>query len=200
MKLSYLLKRLKFRISTDGVLNIFRDLLYYNREVILCQKDLSSFEPDKIDQSLEYTIVNRENSKSIEKIFDLPIFDYYAQNNCKTLIATKGPKLIGFIRWTIDKNFKDLQKFGIQLGSDHAYMFDFFIFPEYRGGSAGKDITQFALNDLKIGGITKYFGFFFSDNFPALWWHRTICKTKELRRIKTHKFLTLEIVNGKLFS
>ena len=97
MKLSYLLKRLKFRISTDGVLNIFRDLLYYNREVILCQKDLSSFEPDKIDQSLEYTIVNRENSKSIEKIFDLPIFDYYAQNNCKTLIATKGPKLIGFI-------------------------------------------------------------------------------------------------------
>jgi len=199
MKLSYLLKRLKLRMSTDNISNILKDLMFYNREIILVEKDLSTFKPDEIDQSMEYTVVDRENSEMIEKKFDLPIFDYYAQNNCKTLIATKGSKFIGFIRWTNDKNFKDLQKFGIRLESNQAYMFDFFIFPEFRGSSVGKDITHFAFKNLKIEGISKYFGFFYSDNFPALWWHRTICKTKELKKIKTHKFLTLEIVDGKLF-
>jgi hypothetical protein len=174
--------------------------MYYNREVILCEKELSAFTADKIDESFEYSVVDRENSKSIEKKYDLPIFDFYAQNNCKTLIATKGSNLIGFIRWTTDKNFKDLQKFGIKLESGQAYMFDFFVFPEYRGGPAGKDISFFALNNLKKEGITKYFGFFYSDNFPALWWHRTICKTKEVKKVMVHKFLVLEFVNGKLYS
>lgn len=200
MKISYLLKRLKFRISTDGISKILKDLLFYNREVILCEKDLSSFTPDKIDDSLEYTVVDKDNSLSVEKKFNLPIFDFYAQNNCKTLIATIDSKLVGFIRWTTDKNFKDIQKFGLNLESDQAYMFDFFVFPEYRGGPAGKDISYFALNNLKNSGITKYFGFFYSDNFPALWWHRTICKTKEFKKIMVHKFFIFEIIDGKLYS
>jgi len=200
MKLSYLLGRLKFRIEIDGISKTLKDLLYFNREIILVEKDLSTWEMKDLDQSLEYTVVDRDNSKVVEKRFNLPLFDHYAQNNCKTLIAAKDDNCLGFIRWTEDKNFTDLQKFGINLESDQAYMFDFFIFPEFRGSSVGRDISHVAINNLKTKGISKYYGYFFSDNFPALWWHRTVCKTNEFKKIKTHKFIILEIVDGKLFS
>ena len=199
MKLSYLLKRLKFRVSIDGIPIVLKDLVFYNRGVILVEKDLSSWEMKEIDHSLEYAVIDLDNSKAIEEKYNLPLFYYYAQNNCKTLIATKDNKCLGFIRWTEDKNFKDLQKFGINLGPDEAYMFDFFIFPEYRGSTAGRDISHVAINTMKTKGISKYYGYFFSDNFPALWWHRTVCKTNEYKKIKMHKFVTIEMVDGKLF-
>jgi GNAT superfamily N-acetyltransferase len=184
----------------DGVSKTLKDLLYFNREIILVEKDLVAWEPKDFDQSFEYIIVDRDNSRMIEKRFNLPLFYHYTQNNCNSVIAVKDNKCLGFIRWTEDKNFQDLQKFGIKLEPDQAYMFDFFIFPEYRGSSAGKDISHYAILNLKNKGISKYFGYFFSDNFPALWWHRTVCKTTEYKKIKVHKLIAVEFLDGKMYS
>jgi GNAT superfamily N-acetyltransferase len=184
----------------DGISKTFKDLVYFNREIILVEKDLLSWEPKKYDKTHEYISIDRENSKLMEDRFKLPLFDHYAQNNCYTIIAVKDDKCLGFIRWTHDKNFQDLKKFGIELQDDQAYMFDFFIFPEYRGSSAGKDISHYTIQNLKNKGYSKYYGFFFADNFPALWWHRTICKTKEFKKIKTHKFVVFEYLDGKMAS
>jgi len=198
MKISYLIGRLKFRLTMDGFSKTMKDLIYFNREIILVEKDLITWEPKEYDETLEYIIVDRANSKMIEQRFDLPLFDHYAQNNCNSVIAVKNNKCLGFIRWTEDNNFQDITKFGIDLNPDQAYMFDFFVFPEYRGSSVGKDISHYAIQNLKNKGISKYFGYFFSDNFPALWWHRTICKTKEFKKIKTHKIILIEYMDGKL--
>jgi hypothetical protein len=181
----------------DGIAKTFKDLIYFNREIILVEKDLLSWEPKEYDNNLEYIIVDHENSKMIEIKFNLPLFDHYAQNKCNSVIAVKDNKCLGFIRYTEDNNFQDLRKFNIELESKHAYMFDFFVFPEYRGSSAGKDISHYAIQNLKNMGISKYYGYFFSDNFPALWWHRTICKTNEFKKLKTHKLVILEFIDGK---
>ena len=157
MNASYLLRRLKFRLVMDGFSKTMKDLIYYNREIILVEKDLITWEPKDYDENLEYIIVDRDNSKTIEQRFDLPLFDHYAQNNCNSVIAVKDNKCLGFIRWTEDKNFQDLTKFGIDLKPDQAYMFDFFVFPEYRGSSVGKDISHYAIHNLKIrySGLLK---------------------------------------------
>jgi GNAT superfamily N-acetyltransferase len=184
----------------DGFKKMIKDLIYFNRIIILVEKDLLSWEPKEYNKDLEYIIVNRDNSKMIEKRYNLPLFDFYVQKRCHSFIAVKDNKCLGFIRWTEDKNFRDLKKFGIALKDNQAYMFDFFVFPEYRGSSAGKDITQYAIQYLKDKGIEKYYGYFYSDNFPALWWHRTVCKTREYKKLKTHKFIIIEYLDGSFVS
>jgi GNAT superfamily N-acetyltransferase len=183
----------------DGMKKTIKDLVYFNREIILVEKDLDTWERKDYDINLNYIVVDKHNSKVIEKKFNLPLFDHYAQNNCNSVIAVKDNKCLGFIRWTEDKNFQDLRKFGIELKANEAYMFDFFVFPEHRGSSAGKDISYYAIENLKKRGISRYFGYFFSDNFPALWWHRTICKTIEYRKIKTHKIVFVEFLDRKIY-
>jgi GNAT superfamily N-acetyltransferase len=187
------------RLSTEGFKDTMKELFYFNREMILVRKDLNTWEPGEIDQSVNYTIVHKDNSQEIEKKFNLQLFDHYAQINCKTLLCSKDDTCIGFIRWTQDKTFKDLQKLEINLEPNQAYMFDFFLFPAYRGTPVGRDISFYAIQHLKSLGIAKYYGYFFADNFPALWWHRTICRTEEYKKIKAHKFILLEMVNGNVY-
>ena len=199
MRISYLIKRLKFRLSIDGLQKTFKEMFFYNREIAVVEKNIDSYGTSKYDKNITYTVVNRKNSKQIEEKFNLPLFDHYAKKNCITLIATQNNECLGFIRWTRDKNFRDLKKFRIDLKDDQAYMFDFFLFPKYRGTPLGKDISTVAIDRLRSLGISKFFGYFFSDNLPALWWHRAILDAVEFKKIKTHRFLTMELVDGKLF-
>ena len=188
----YLFNRLKFRISIDGFLTCLKEIIYFNKEIILVEKEIKPSDIKDFSKDLHYTIIDTKNSKSIEKKYHLPLFDYYAQINCKTLIAEYENDLVGFIRWTEDKNFRDLLKFEMQLKPNEAYMFDFFLFPKYRGSSRINDISNFAMNHLKSIGKEKFYGFVFSDNVPALWWHRTVLRAHEYKKLKLSKFIILE--------
>jgi hypothetical protein len=114
------------------------------------------------------------------------------------MIATKNDACIGFIRWTRDKNFWDLVKLGVTLEPDEAYLFDFFLFPEYRGGLAVREIPNAAINHLRSIGVSKFYGYYFTDNLQALWWHRAILHATEIKVLKAHKFLTIDVIDGKI--
>ena len=199
MKAFYLLKRLQLRLSNDGFKKTVKELFYFNRELILVRKDLVSWKAKPFDNDLEYIVVDKTNSVETEKRLNLHLFDHYGKIHCKTLVAIKDEVCVGFIRWTQDKNFKDLRKYNIPLAPDEAYMFDFFLFPTYRGTPVIRDIYHYAMHHLKSIGISRYYGFFYADNVPALWWHRTICRTEEFEKVKAHKLVFLEMINNKLF-
>ncbi len=198
MRLNYLLQRLKFRISIDGLSGTLRDMLFINRDIVVVEKETNFNLQIKNDESLEYIIADMDNSQMVEKKFNLPLFHHYACKNCQTLIATKNDACVGFIRWTRDNNFWDLVKFEILLEPDEAYMFDFFIFPEYRGGSAVMEISNLVINHLRSIGVSKFYGYYFMDNLQALWWHRAILRASEIKRIKAHKLLTIDVIDGKI--
>jgi len=199
MRPDYLLRRLKFRLSIDGPVKTFKDLVFINREIVIVEKDITSFQNHHSDESIEYSVVDLSNSKITEEKFNLPLFHYYACNHCKTLIAVDGDSCLGFIRWTMDNNFTDLQMLGIELEPDEAYMFDFFLFPECRGSSVVKDLPSAAISYLKKLGLSKFYGYYFSDNLQALWWHRAFLHADEIKKVKTHRFLSVNIIDGKLY-
>ena len=124
--------------------------------------------------------------------------EYYCKHGSTCLLAIQGFTLLGYQLWTYDNNFKDVKQIEIQLSANDAYLFDFFVFPEYRGTDIPKFITYETFNYLVSKGINKIYGFYFSDNIKALWWHRAFLKCKEIRKVTIHRILFVEIANGKI--
>ncbi len=199
MHLNYLVRRLKFRVSTDGLPRTIKDLVYFNREIMLVEKEIGSYEIPVLDKDLHFNIINIKNSKITEKKFSIPLFHHYACNNCETLIAEKDHTCLGFVRWTRDNQFWDLKRLGIELQADEVYMFDLFILPEHRGSSIVKDLPAAAIHHLKSNGVSKFYGYYFLDNLQALWWHRAILRAHDLKKIKVHRLVFIDFINGKFF-
>jgi len=199
MKIPYLLQRLRFRLAADGVVKSFKDMVFFNRELVIVEKNLETYQHQIKDDRIRYVMLDIHNSLDFEVRFNLPLFHHYACIGCKTLVAILDDVCVGFIRWTRDNNFWDLKKFNIQMNPNEAYLFDFFIFPEFRGDSYVNDIPTAGIHQLQSRGVNKIYGFYFLDNRQALWWNRAILRVKEVKRLKSHRFLTLDIVEGKVF-
>lgn len=80
----------------------------------------------------------------------------------------------------------------IQSGNGEVYSFDMFVNPQKRGSSKGSNIAvalqNGALHQLRKDGFTKAYGFFWADNIPALWVHRSM-HWKELSRVRASRFI-----------
>lgn len=197
MKVLYLLNRLFLRIKANGLKDAIKDILYFNRVMVVIEKKIENQDIEK--KEYDYVVIDDSNYQMIEKKYNTKIFKYYAERNVKTLLASKNNEWIGFIRWTQDDNFSDIKKIGLNINSDEVYMFDFWVKPEHRGTTIVNQITSEAYEHLKTLGIRKHYGYYFSDNIQALWWHRAVMKPKEIKKIKCHRLIFIEMVNGKIF-
>jgi len=97
MKLPYLLQRLLFRISTDGIGKTFKDMVFFNREVVIVEKDIDTFDGQILDDRISYEVLDIHNSLAFEKRCNLPLFHHNACNQCETLIAILDDTCVGFI-------------------------------------------------------------------------------------------------------
>lgn len=80
----------------------------------------------------------------------------------------------------------------IRSGRGEVYSFDMYVNPRKRGSVKGSNLAvalqNGALHQLRRDGFTKAYGFFWADNIPALWVHRTM-HWKELRRVMASRFI-----------
>jgi hypothetical protein len=199
MRLFHLLKKFILQIKTAGLTNALKEIVFFNRTMIVVEKDLMHEHDIKLDDHLDIQIIDKVNKNLIKTKFQTNIFDYYAQKGAKCLAIFNDKECLGYQWWTQDNQFKDLKKLNLTLNDHEVYLFDFFVFPKYRGTNIPKMITQETFNHLASLGLKKIYGFYFGDNIKALWWHRAVLKAKEIRKVKTHRFLFFEFIDGKIF-
>jgi GNAT superfamily N-acetyltransferase len=85
----------------------------------------------------------------------------------------------------------DLQWLGINLEKNQVYSFDLFLDPQKRGDNAAAYLQSSFLEHLKEKGIRKVYGYFWSDNIPALWVHRQL-KYRELNSVTVNRFFFIK--------
>lgn len=198
MKLKYLIQKLKFRIKSEGLDETLKMLVYLNRNMIVVEKQIHPEEPLVFDEYTEFIRLDNQNLRLYKKKSGIENFSYYCQKGAECLAAFRNNECIGYQWWTRDNSFADIQKLGIRLAKDEAYLFDLFVSPDYRGTLLPKILVREVFSHLITVGVNKIYGFYFSDNIKALWWHRAILKCKELKRLRSHRVVWLEWTDGKL--
>lgn len=132
--------------------------------------------------------------------FTVPSRDYKAIGNLK-----KGWRCFSFIQgstviadiWCVTPYqdgkvivHSDLNMLGIIPEGRDAYAFDMFIDPNYRGKNLAVLLQHSLHMIMKREGIHKVYGFYWDDNRPALWTHRTL-KFQELPKRCVSRFFCL---------
>jgi GNAT superfamily N-acetyltransferase len=82
----------------------------------------------------------------------------------------------------------DLAWLDIELGAEDVYLFDMDLMKEHRGGGAARLLMGGALNRMKEKGYRRAYGYYVSNNIPALWTHRML-GYEELSRVEVKRWL-----------
>ena len=89
----------------------------------------------------------------------------------------------------------DLKLLNLKVGDSEAYMFDMHISPDIRGGGLVNYFLGEALTCLKNKGITKVYGYYFSDHLQGLWMHKTMGYTEKYRK-NMQRFIMIRRIVG----
>lgn len=197
MRLGHLIYKCFQKVKSEGIIDTFKEFIYFNRIMIAIEKNLTP-QASILEKSMKVIFVNKHNYMEYHNIFNLRRVGYYCKKGAQSCLLFDNDMCIGYQLWTVDSQFKDLKNLDIQLNSNEAYEFDLYVYPKYRGTKAARILTAETDNYLISKGISKIYGFYYSDNVKALWWHRAYLKCKEIKRVKIHRILFFEIVNGKI--
>lgn len=193
-----MLKKIILRIKTDGLGGTLKEFVYINRVMIGIEKDIVA-QPRIMPQTMHTIILDKSNYQQFRKKYDIGNVIYYCKNGAQCLLLFENETLLGYQLWTFDNNFTDLKKLHITMNSNEAYLFDLFIYPQFRGTTVPKIIATETYNYLVVSqGITKIYGFYFKDNLKALWWHRAYLKCREIKRVSTNRFILFDITKGRI--
>jgi GNAT superfamily N-acetyltransferase len=191
MKLVHLLRKAVFRSRMDGMKDMLRELVYVNRTMVVIEKDIRESRPVH-EGEIRFVVVDSGNLKKYGGKNEWRIVSHYCSRGARCVMAYREGNLLGYQFYTRENSFRDLVKMGISMGKDEAYLFDLFVFPEHRGTEVPKTITAWTFNHLVSEGISKIYGFYYSDNIRSLWWHRAVLKCREIKRIRAHRIFFFE--------
>ncbi|ALC16867.1 hypothetical protein DSOUD_2100 [Desulfuromonas soudanensis] len=204
IKLKNILKVVKF----DILYYFMRANIHVNKVAITVEKDLSSLRPindwlenagvqlvtitpealtqnTKSQQSLVYP--DEERQKKAMK---------YLEKGYRGVAVVSGNEVSGDIWYTSACHQKkgtvhpDLKWLKMKCGDKDAYAFDMYLHPGKRGGNLANLLQNGALHEISKRGYVRALGYYWAENIPALWVHRTL-QWKELRRVKVTRFLSL---------
>lgn len=197
MALPHLMKKAWLRIRQEGLRDALREIVYLNRTMVAVEKDLEAG-PDLIKPPLRAIIVTKQNCGRYKNHGGIGNVLHNCRRGACALLLFKGMDLLGYQLWTLDKDFADLRKLGLTLKDREAYLFDLFVYPQYRGTSVPKIIATETFNHLVSRGINKILGFYFKDNIKALWWHRATLKAREIKRVPATRLFMVEFTAGRI--
>jgi len=195
MKLLYLFDKLLRTLTSEGLRETLRELIFLNRTLVIIEKEIGPA-PRLLGEDMQVVMANGENFRECQEQYGINL--YLCQRGATGLLLCKQGHLVGFQFWTRDCRLNFLEQFGISLNKDEAYLFDFFVFPAFRGTLAAKILSAETHNLLISEGVRKFYGAYYLDNLKALWWHRAFLKCREIKRVTFSQFLIIEINNGKL--
>lgn len=188
-------------VLTGGWRSLWRDLFYLNRVAVPVRIDLDALRPvtdftrPDGEGVLEVTAELLEQGRLRYPIKSryLKALSYLGKGY-RGFALVRGETVTGDI-WCADSraarqecNHPDELWLGFRCRTGEAYTFDMFVDPEQRGGNIAAALQNGALHLLRKRGITKAYGFFWADNVPALWVHRTL-RWCELERVKASRLL-----------
>ncbi len=113
----------------------------------------------------------------------------FARRGYSPLFAEVDGRIVGFIWWVDDRLQGDrahphLARYGMHLGPQEAYAFDFYLEPNRRGGGYANEFLSSFERHLRSRGIKRVWGFVASDNKPARWLYM-LCGWRPQRTIKS---------------
>lgn len=181
-------------VLTGGWRSLLRDIFYLNRVAVPVQIELDSLRPltdftRPADEAVMEVTAELMGTSALQypmKSRYLKALSYL-KKGYRGFALVKGEKVAGDI-WCAECNHPDELWLGIRSRAGEAYTFDMFVDPAQRGGNIAAALQNGALHLLKKRGITKAYGFFWADNVPALWVHRTL-RWCELERVKASRLL-----------
>lgn len=201
MSLNFFMRVLQINdyIKTNGLKSFLYSVFYINRKVIIIERDLSTvfdkWSP-KQETGVQFVEFNRRN-------FTKDVSDYHLKNRYYKAIAyfkkgyvchamLKDGKVIGDIWHSITKPKNDLlpnpdvKKLKISESADGVYSFDQFVIPSERGNNMAAALVNFHLWSLKAYGYKKVYGYYWSDNIPAIWNNKIMNNFVEIDHLKVN--------------
>lgn len=194
-------------VRLGSINNLLKETVYLHREAVPVEIELSGLRPledfvrppDEEVVELTPELLDRRKLCYPVRSRELKTRNYL-KRGYHGYALLKGDEVAGDI-WCADsadardgRRHPDERWLGIRCRDGEVYTFDMFIHPARRGGNIAAALQNGALHALREKGFTKAYGFFWSDNVPALWVHRTL-RWHELGRVTACRLL----LSRKLF-
>lgn len=191
-------------LAEDGVKNILRPRVFWNRRAIPVEMDLLTANLPLAGQvnnvEFQFVEITMDDLQAGKWNFAVPSRGLKALRNLKRgfrgFAVAKVSTIVGDL-WCIAprKDGKaiyhpDLRMLDIVCSTGDAYAFDMFIPSTYRGKNLAVPLQKTLQIALKMEGCQKVYGYYWEDNLPALWIHRML-KFKELPKRRVSRFFFL---------
>ncbi len=175
--------------------------VFVTKVAVPVEMDLVNFKPpnDRFkEKGMELIDVSLENFKPGNYFFPVKSRREKIRRNLgkgyRAFLLLDGRDVIGDLWYVISDDgmskvvHPDVSMFNLNLGPEDVYMYDLYITQERRQEVGSNNLLGSALDSLKRRGYRKAFGFFETDNIPALWMHRLL-GYQELPRYVLRRFL-----------
>jgi GNAT superfamily N-acetyltransferase len=184
---------------------LFREVVFFRRNAILVEKDLSEvaerleplasstlklleIDPDMLSSGSYSFAVKHRYLKAL----------HYLKRGYSGFAIARNNVVVGDMWYyspepSDDPSIlpADLRWFGFRtLQKGEVYTFDIFVAPAERKHGVSAAFQNNAMASLRSKGYTKAYGYYFSDNLPAIWCTRVTNKWKELQAANISRFLT----------
>ena len=186
-------------LKNEDLGSFVREVIYINRKAILIEKNL--FKVNHIKKFLQQSNIKFEevtedtfNDKNYKFAFKNRYLKavHYLKKGYGGHVILKGDEVIGDIWYSATSKYDkasvhpDVHRFGIKPSEDNVYSFDQFVVPTERGNSVAAALVNFQLCSLREKGYSKVYGYYWADNFPAVWNNRVMNKYKEIRTLRVN--------------
>lgn len=188
-------------VRQKSLINLLKETIYVNREAVPVEIELSGLRPmadfprppgEEVVEITPELLESGSCSYPVQSRY-LKAFNYL-KRGYRGYALLQGATVAGDI-WCADtrtekdgRKHSDEEWLEINCGPAEVYTFDMFVAPGLRGGNIAAALQNSALHDLKRKGFSKAYGFFWADNVPALWVHRTL-RWRELSRVRATRLL-----------
>jgi GNAT superfamily N-acetyltransferase len=175
-------------LTKGKLLEILQDQLWNRRVAVPVEMDLTKLSPQTdLFKGLEdshFTELKLETLQRSDWSFTLPSRRYKAIRNLKRglrgFALIKGSKVVGDMWCMVQTEdhkpvcHPELDMLGIHAKEKEAYAFDMLIDPSFRGKNLAVPIQRSLQLVLKAEGYAVVYGFYWQDNIPAMWMHRSL--------------------------
>ncbi|MEW6442355.1 MAG: GNAT family N-acetyltransferase [bacterium] len=188
------------RVRSEGLAQVAHDLVHFERQAVPVEKDLRGMEAEPRPAWTEdgtFAEVTEELLDNAEVVYPFQNrrrkARYYLGKGWGGYALLKGRTVLGDIWYapvpqdTSSPCHPDVSWLGIRPEGKSVYTFDMFIDPEERGNNTAFGLQRATLQDLRTKGFEKAYGFYWADNIPALWMHRSL-RWKPLARRRSDRF------------
>jgi hypothetical protein len=177
----------------------FKDLLrtrvHRHRIATPVEMDLTTFVPpqDIVPKNFQFVELLPDELRSGKWSFVVQSRYVRALRNIdrglRVFALVKDSEVVGDM-WAITPvpaTYPDMDLLGIHCKEGEAYTFDMLIAQAYRGMNLAVPLQRSLHTQLKAEGYGKVYGYYWDDNLPARWMHRSL-KFKELPKRDISRF------------